>query len=512
MALVKVLRDPSNRPYAFVQYSNDADAKRALREGQHSVLDGRTIRCEPAKVNRTLYIATCNDLEISLKDIKEIIGQYGEIEQVVGDNDSTYRKSNINRAWFCQFAYRDDAIRAYANLRLSPDWIVEWAQNIEHPSEDKQEPVEIDKCSIFVGQLDGKVTKELLNDRFSRHGKINEIVLVLRPGNNFAFVKFITEKAAAAAVERENHAVFMDKTMHVQYRELHHRKKFQSNTPRLSLAPPPVNLPVRRASTGSGFHKSMDRPPMGQFGGPPPSVYHRSSSISSFASKSKLGGSRSVSFTSDRSGARFFAGVPPFEPDLASLNGVHNMDTPKNGDNSYSSTDKRSPLSSPSNRTVNSSAHGETKSVFTSTSVSASEHNVYDDHFGPKSLHRRSVPHVMTPHNTLAPHPPPSSYFYYAYPKEYPMQPFDNGQSYLPYGPYPYYYSENGMGDISPHASHGPAGLANGIPPPPGMMGPNPYYMYYGVPQTPTFSENGKGRQMDPVGKLPDVKADELDY
>jgi RNA recognition motif-containing protein len=500
--LVKVLRDPSNRPYAFVQYTNDADAKKALREGQHSNLDGRTIRCEPAKVNRTLYIATANDYDVSLTDIREILATYGEIEQIVGDNDSSYRKSNLNRAWFCQFAYRDDAIRAYANLRLSPDWIVEWAQNIEHPSEEKAEQlVEIDKFSIFVGQLDAKVTKDLLNERFSRHGKIAEIVLVIRPGNNFSFIKFATEKAAAAAVERENHAVFMDKTMHVQYRELHHkRSRHSSQAPRLSLAPPPVNLPVRRASTGSGFRKSFDRPPLGQFAVVPPSPYHRSASTVSIGSKSKFSGGRSVSFTSERSlnAPRFFPGNSNYEPDFASLNRVH-IGSPKDEDiHSYSPTDKHTPVSSPSNHTMNSSAHGEAKSVFTTTSVSASEHNAPDDPaaYGSKHPHRRTMPHIMSQNSAMA---PPPSYYYYAFPKDYNMQPYDN-QSYLPYTSHPYFYPENGLVDF-PQV---PPSLSNPL-----MAAPGPYYMYYGVPQTPN---SGRTPGMDSVSQFPEVKQDELDY
>lgn len=501
MAIVKVLRDTSDRPYAFVQYTNDADARRALNEGQHSVLNGRTIRCEPAKVNRTLYISTCHNYEVSFDDITQILSKYGEIEQIFGDSDSTYKKSSSNGAWFCQFAYRDDAIRAYANLRLSPDWIVEWAQNIEHHSEEiAQQEVEIDKCSIFVGQLDVKVTKELLSERFSRHGKISEIILVIRPGNNFAFIKFLTENAAAAAVERENHAVFMDRTMHVQYRELHHKKNRQSSqTPRLSLAPPPVNLPVRRASTGSGFSKGYERAPMGHFGAaplPPPSGYRRTSSNVSMVLRNKLSGSRSVSFTSDRAfhAPRFIPGAQLYEPDFSTLNRLH-IGMPKDDDSAYAPTDKTTPLSSPSDHTIDSSAHDEAKSMFTATSVSASDHN----ELGPKHPQRRSIP------PGIAPPPPSSSYYYYAYPKDYKMQAYDNGQAYMPYAPYPCFYPpEAGMVDFPPP---GPPGLGNPL------MPQGAYYMYYGMPQTP-FNEGAPsppGPQQHAQFADPG-KTEELDY
>lgn len=502
LALIKVLRDPSNRPYAFVQYTNDADAKRALKEAQHTILNGRTIRCEPAKVNRTLYIATSNDTEISSKEVMDMLGKYGEIEQVIGDNDSNYKKSNFNRAWFCQFAYRDDAIRAYANLRLSPNWIVEWAQNIEHPSDGQGEPsVEIDKCSIFVGQLDGKVTKELLAERFSNHGKVADIVLVLRAGNNFAFIRFETEQAAAAAVERENHAVFMDKTMHVQYRELHHKKsRFSSQSTRLNLAPPPVNLPVRRSSTGSGYFKG----PMGHFTHMGGSGYHRSYSTSSFGSKGKFSGSRSLSLAGERTShtPKFFAGAPPFEPEFA---GRMYATSAKFDDNSYSSTEKHTPVSSPSNQTMNSSSHGEAKSVFTATSISGTSEN--PDHsstnYAPKHPHRRSMSHMIPSPSSAHMVPPP--YYYYAYPEDCMMQQYDGKlQSYVPYVPFPYYPESSFVG----YPPQAPTGLL------PGMIPPGPPYMYYGIPPVVPNAgdDHGKTQPLETPALSSSKHEEELDY
>lgn len=56
ICFVKVLRDLCERPYAFVQFNTDDDAKNAITHGQGSFLDHRYIRCEPARVNRTLFI------------------------------------------------------------------------------------------------------------------------------------------------------------------------------------------------------------------------------------------------------------------------------------------------------------------------------------------------------------------------------------------------------------------------------------------------------------------------
>ncbi|KAG0329004.1 hypothetical protein BG000_000254, partial [Podila horticola] len=53
---IKVLKDWAGRPYSFVQFVHVPHAQRAMAEAQNSVVDGRHIRIEQARVNRTLFI------------------------------------------------------------------------------------------------------------------------------------------------------------------------------------------------------------------------------------------------------------------------------------------------------------------------------------------------------------------------------------------------------------------------------------------------------------------------
>lgn len=248
MTLIKVLRDPANRPYAFVQYARDEDADLAISEGQHSILNGRTVRCEKARVNRTLYLQLSN-FGISEKTINKLLNRFGEIERlvVVNENFNVIKSTNPKltyKNWFCKFVYRQDAISAFASLKTKPNWNIEWAQNLEDEYSNVPE-VTIDKYSVFVGHLDPRISKDDLVERFEVHGKIKEAILVNRPLSNFAFIKFKTKESAASAVERENHAMFKYKTIHVQYREMYnnYRRKFSTeNGLKLNLAPPPVNF------------------------------------------------------------------------------------------------------------------------------------------------------------------------------------------------------------------------------------------------------------------------------
>lgn len=247
--LVKVLRDPRGRPYAFVQYNKDEEANKAIKLGQHSLLNGRTIRCEKARVNRTLFIRV-NISDMTPAKMASILSQYGKLERLVPvDNQLQPAKnpSAIEKNWFAKYMYRQDAICAYANLKTRYRWCVEWAQNLEDEYTNEPE-VTIDKYSIFIGHLNTTISQTELVERFQKHGAIKEAILIQRPLFNFAFVKFKSKLAAASAVEKENHSLFANEPIYVQYREMFNnyrkraRKWLTHKYFKLSLAPPPINF------------------------------------------------------------------------------------------------------------------------------------------------------------------------------------------------------------------------------------------------------------------------------
>lgn len=243
---VKVLRDPANRPYAFVQYTNDDDCRNAIEQGHNSILSGRRLRCEAAKVNRTLFLAATNPM--SLLEVEKKMSEYGETELIVASSGNgqlisdllSVATSNLN--WFVKYCYRDDAIRAFASITEDEEFSVEWAKNIDDTSNDAPK---IDKLSIYVGQLASDITESDLRNHFSANGEIEEVTIKAKPNSAFAFISFRLEEAAASAVARENHSMFMNKTIHVQYKEVSSRNItrviLSPRTP-IALAPPPINV------------------------------------------------------------------------------------------------------------------------------------------------------------------------------------------------------------------------------------------------------------------------------
>lgn len=255
LSTVKVLRDTSNRPYAFVQYTNDQDCQKAIRFGHDSLLGGRRLRCEAAKVNRTLFITSLRPLSES--ELRQALDEFGELDSVrASDTNGLLKNESYHefkfKNWFVKFTYRDDAIRAFANFTETNLLSVEWAKNIDDRPQRSMKLITgsygFDKFSIFIGQLNPTITDDELLSHFKLHGDIREYSIIRRQNSTFAFITFEKESSAAGAVERENHAMLKNKTIHVQYREVHPAPKKQENSSNVGFthAPPPINL-LKRA-------------------------------------------------------------------------------------------------------------------------------------------------------------------------------------------------------------------------------------------------------------------------
>ncbi|PSK40381.1 hypothetical protein C7M61_000016 [Candidozyma pseudohaemuli] len=256
---VKVLRDYSGRPYAFVQYDNDVDSKNAIAQSHNAVLDGRVIRCEAAKVNRTIFITTFNS--ISKNAVMDTLKEFGETELVVAsDQHGRVKHATLDeecRFWFAKFSYRDDAIRAFASLTDDSAYHVEWAKNIE----DQCTNGRFDKYTVFVGLLSRLATHNDLERHFLRHGAVKSVSVIHKTLASYGFVTFEEEASAASAVAKDNHTMFMDRNINVQYRELsNYPKMILSSDMPVVLAPPPVNSKFKAAARAKHENEPHERP------------------------------------------------------------------------------------------------------------------------------------------------------------------------------------------------------------------------------------------------------------
>jgi RNA recognition motif-containing protein len=226
---VKVIKqDRSNRPYAFVQFANIEDANEALKSNK--LFEGKRLRVERAKVNRTLFIAKLSK-SMTNAQLREQAEQFGAVENVAIIKDHQTNKSK--GCGFVKYVYREDSMEAFAGLKANNrKWVVEWATSTNDP-----DTLGVDKFNIFIGGLNPvDVTKELLEEKFGQYGDIESITLINKDEGHesaeasmqgqgqalrsaFAFIRYTDPSSSSAAIEAENGVEWLGRRIRVQYCE-----------------------------------------------------------------------------------------------------------------------------------------------------------------------------------------------------------------------------------------------------------------------------------------------------
>ncbi|KAJ3006424.1 UNVERIFIED_CONTAM: hypothetical protein HDU68_004068 [Siphonaria sp. JEL0065] len=209
---VKIDRDTSSDiPFAFIQFKNIADAKRALVEARGEEIDGRQIRIETANVIRTLRIKY--DLKFSAEEIEEYLSQFGPMEDftVLRYRDTGDSKGVV----YVKYFSRPDAIKCYLKIRKFRYWTIEWIKKENKRSE-------VDHRSLYVAKLNpDRVSEPLLRAKFEKYGKIEQIKLFKADNRPcFAFIRFSNENDAELAIDELHGSRWLDRIIKVQYREV----------------------------------------------------------------------------------------------------------------------------------------------------------------------------------------------------------------------------------------------------------------------------------------------------
>lgn len=257
---IKLLRDRSARPYAFVQYSDVEEANAALLNTNGKTLDGRRLRVEKAKVNRTLFIAKLS--QISSAQLREIVEKYGPVDNVtIIKNHQTNKSKGCG---FVKYRFREDAMEAFAGLKTAQKkWVIEWATSANDP-----DALGVDKLNIFVGGLHPvHVTKENLQERFEDYGNLESVTFVNRTGqldapedttepgsrSAYAFLRYSDADSAARAIEQENGAEWFERRIRVQYCESQEMKMKRRQQKFVGTVGQPYN---------SQFYRGIQMPPV----------------------------------------------------------------------------------------------------------------------------------------------------------------------------------------------------------------------------------------------------------
>eukprot|EP00026_Physarum_polycephalum_P004277 Phypoly_transcript_04294.p1 GENE.Phypoly_transcript_04294~~Phypoly_transcript_04294.p1 ORF type:complete len:546 (+),score=93.93 Phypoly_transcript_04294:324-1961(+) len=274
---VKLIKDRSSRPYAFVQFCEVDDSNEALKSNK--LFDGKRLRVERAKVNRTLFIAKLsrNTTNIALREQAQ---KFGPVESVtIIKNHQTNRSKGCG---FVKYTYREDAMDAFVGLKnVNHKWVIEWATSTNDP-----DTLGVDKFNVFLGGLNpDEVTKESIEARFSEYGEIETVSLVnkddeideaaslgpasLGPHSAFAFVRFADPAASAAAIEAENGAEWLGRRIRVQYCESAEMKNKRRITKYTQQPYSPAHIPSVPFYGSHAPGQLMEPRPMMMMGGLP---------------------------------------------------------------------------------------------------------------------------------------------------------------------------------------------------------------------------------------------------
>jgi RNA recognition motif-containing protein len=142
-----------------------------LTFNQHQI-DGRRLRVERAKVNRTLFLAKFS-LSLTAPELRKTAEAYGTVESVTIIKHHPSNKSK--GCGFVKYQYREDAADAFAGLKLKyKKWVVEWATSANDP-----EVLGVAKNLVYIGGLpSNSVTESIITNYFSQYGHIEDISLV----------------------------------------------------------------------------------------------------------------------------------------------------------------------------------------------------------------------------------------------------------------------------------------------------------------------------------------------
>ncbi|KAG2221774.1 hypothetical protein INT45_003414 [Circinella minor] len=250
---VKVLKDWLGRPYAFVQFERIQDANTALTEAPGTLLDGRNIRCEPARVNRTISISSCGP-PLILQQIQIELAEFGKIEDITvlhnyplpTNNNSG---NNVGECIFVKYCYRDDAVKAFLTLsKMNQKWCIEWASNLDttmgkhnaqvtHSTSDltignfngnnndnngRGRSFSQERVNIFIGNLFDDIIEENLKERFKKYGIILDLRIIRKTipfKRVFAFIRYKDYTEAKKAIQMENGLEWHSRKLRVSYRE-----------------------------------------------------------------------------------------------------------------------------------------------------------------------------------------------------------------------------------------------------------------------------------------------------
>ncbi|KAI8028004.1 Heterogeneous nuclear ribonucleoprotein Q [Camellia lanceoleosa] len=267
---VRLLKNPvtkKNKGFAFLRFATVEQAKRAVNELKHPVVNGKQCGVAPSKDNDTLFVGNiCKDW--TKETLKEKLANYGveKFEELTLIDD--LKNEGRNRGFaFLGFSSRADAVEACKRLQKRDVEFgtermarVAFADTFTEPDEEIMAQVR----KVFIDCLPSIWEEDSVKEHFKKFGRIEKVELARNmpaaKRTDFGFITFETHDAAVACVDGINSAELGHGDKKVKVRARLTRPRQRGKSARHPQGGYPVGNGDRRdikASWGSSI-SSMD--------------------------------------------------------------------------------------------------------------------------------------------------------------------------------------------------------------------------------------------------------------
>ncbi|KAG9451441.1 hypothetical protein H6P81_011406 [Aristolochia fimbriata] len=223
--LMKISGTQKNKGFAFLRFATIEQARRAVNELQHPMVNGKRCGVSPSQDSDTLFVGNiCKSW--SKEVLKEKLAKYGvdKYEELTLVEDA--KNEGMNRGFaFLDFSSRSDALDACRRLQkrdvvLGTDRPakVSFADTFIEPDDEIMAQIR----TIFVDGLPASWDEEKVKDHVTSFGKIEKIELARHmpaaKRQDFGFITFDTHDAAVACIEGINNTELSDGDRKVKVR------------------------------------------------------------------------------------------------------------------------------------------------------------------------------------------------------------------------------------------------------------------------------------------------------
>ncbi|KAL7716495.1 RNA recognition motif domain containing protein [Entamoeba marina] len=179
------------------------------------------------KVNSTSTLFFARLGAVKQHELKQYCEQFGHVKDVTIITDSKTMKSK--GCGFVKFLSHASASRCldvsqqHHSENTKKSWVVEWAKSTQIKE------IDLDKYTIYITGLTPRTcTEESIRLRFNCYGTIEKITVPMANGQlPYAFIRYVTDDAAAKAIHSENGKEWDNSILIVEYSEAMESKRIR---------------------------------------------------------------------------------------------------------------------------------------------------------------------------------------------------------------------------------------------------------------------------------------------